>query len=242
MRRLIRPRITATRAALTLALFLAIGGVAYAATSSSLIGPHGNINGCVSRNGGEVNVWKPGHKCSGGRVALAWPARAQSGTAGPAGPAGATGATGTTGATGPANPAATTVDGETVSKLALREATPGSGSSSQTLYSADGLSILAVCNNTGAASLAANGPASADSALTVSGFQGTGTGSGAYGSQTTTLGPASQVPLGPAGSGEATFSYADAAGQVLSGQIGYEAAPAYGHFAGCGFDGVVTSG
>jgi hypothetical protein len=240
MRRLIRPRITATRAALTLALFLAIGGVAYGASSSSLIGPHGNINSCVSPNGGEVNVWKPGHTCTGGRVALAWPGRAQSGPAGPAGPAGAAGATGATGATGPANPAATSVDGETVTKLALRQATPGTGSSSQTLYSSDGLTIIAVCTNGGAASLSADGPASADSALTVSGFQGTG--AGAYGSQTATLGPASAVPLGPVGSGEATFSYANAAGQVISGQIGYESAPTYGSFAGCGYHGVVTSG
>jgi hypothetical protein len=238
MRRLIRPRITATRAALTVALFLAIGGVAYGASSSSLIGPHGNLNGCVSPSGGEVNIWKLGHRCTGGRVPVAWPARAQSGAAGPAGPAGAIGATGATGPTGAANPAATTVDGETVSKLALHEAPPGSGSSSQTLYSADGLAIVAVCSNTGVASLAANGPASADSALTVSGYEG----AAAYGSQTATLGPASAVPLGPAGSGEATFSYANAAGQVISGQIGYESAPSYGSFAGCGYHGVVTSG
>ncbi|HEY1777465.1 MAG TPA: hypothetical protein VGG41_15005 [Solirubrobacteraceae bacterium] len=240
MRRLIRPRITASRAALTLALFLAIGGVAYGASGNSLIGPHGNLNSCVPRNGGEVNLWKPGHHCSGGRVSLSWPARARNGAPGAPGAPGATGTTGATGATGPSNPAATTVDGETVSKLALRETTPGSGTTSQTLYSADGLTILALCDSTGAASLAANGPASADSALTVSGFHGTG--SGAYGSQTSTLGPTSQAPLGPSGAGEATFSYANAAGQVISGQIGYESAPTYGNFAGCGFHGVLTSG
>jgi hypothetical protein len=238
MRRLTRPRITASRAALTLALFLAIGGVAYGASGNSLVGPHGNINSCVPKNGGGVNVWKPGHHCSGGRVALAWPASAQAGAPGAPGAAGATGATG---ATGPSNPAATTVDGETVNKLALREVTPSSGSTSQTLYSVDGLTILALCSSTGTASLAANGPASADSALTVSGFQGTGS-TGSYGSQTATLGPVSQVPLGPAGSGEATFSYVNALNQVISGQIGYESAPSYGSFAGCGFDGVVTTG
>jgi hypothetical protein len=243
MRRLIRPRITASRAALTLALFLAIGGVAYGASGGSLIGPHGQINTCVPKNGGEVNVWKPGHRCTGGRVPLSWPGRAQSGSGakGAPGAPGAPGAVGATGATGPSNPAATAVDGETVNKLALREATPGSGSASQTLYSANGLTILALCSNTGVASLAANGPASADSALTVSGFQGTGS-TGAYGSQTATLGPVSQVALGPAGSGEATFSYANALNQVISGQIGYESAPSYGTFAGCGFNGVVTSG
>lgn len=237
MRRLIGSRLTVAKAAIALALFLAIGGVAYAASGSALIGPHGMINSCVSPRGGEVNVWKLGHRCTGGRVPLSWPARTQPGTQGAPGPAGPTGATG---ATGPANPAATTVDGETVTKLLLKQATPASGSTSQTLYSGDGLTILAVCDHTGAAALQANGPASADSELTVSGFQGTG--SGSFGSQTATLGPASQAPLGTSGSGETTFSYANAAGQVVSGQIGYQAAPSFGSFAGCGFDGVVTSG
>jgi hypothetical protein len=238
MKRLIRSQLTVTKAAIAVAAFLAIGGVAYAANSSSLIGPHGNINSCVPRNGGEVNVWAPGHHCSPGRVALAWPARAQNGAPGAPG---AAGATGSTGATGPVNPAATTVDGETVTKLLLKQATPGSGSATQTLYSNDGLTIVAVCDNSGAASLQANGPASADSELTVSGFEGSG-GSGSFGSQTATLGPASQAPLGPSGSGETAFSYANASGQVVSGQIGYQAAPSAGTFAGCGYDGVVTSG
>lgn len=241
MRRLIGSHRTIIKATLALTAFLAVaGGVAYAASSSALVGPHGMINSCVSPRGGEVNVWKPGHHCSGGRVDLSWPARATSGTAGPAGAAGPAGPTGATGATGPANPAATTVDGETVTKLALKQATPATGSSSQTLYSADGLTVVAVCDHTGNASLQANGPASADSQLTVSGFEGSG--SGAFGSQTATLGPASQAQLGPSGSGETTFSYANAAGQIISGQIGYAAAPSAGTFAGCGFSGVVTSG
>jgi len=235
MRRLIRSRLTVTKAALVLGVFLAIGGVAYAAGGNAFVGPHGNINTCVPPKGGEVNVWKPGHQCSGGRVALAWPAVAQNGAAGPAG------ATGATGATGPTNPAATTVDGETVSKLLLKEPTPASGSTSMTLYGAvDGLTILAVCDHTGTASLQADGPASADSELTVNGFQGTG--SGAFGSQTNALGPASLAPLGPPGSGESSFSYANSAGQVISGQIGYQSAPSLGSTAGCAFFGVLTTG
>ena len=234
MRRLIRSRLTVTKAALALGLFLAIGGVAYAASGSAFIGPHGMINTCVPPSGGGVNVWKPGHRCSGGRVALTWPARAQNGAAGPAG------ATGATGATGPTNPAATTVDGESVTKLLLKEPTPTSGSASATLYTADGLTILAACDHTGTASLQANGPASADSELTVNGFEGTG--SGSFGSQTNALGPASLAPLGPSGSGETSFSYANSAGQVISGQIGYQAAPSLGTSPGCAFFGVVASG
>jgi len=233
---MIRSPITVTKAAIALGLFLAIGGVAFAASNNPFVGQHGMINTCVPPKGGEVNVWKPGHRCSGGRVALAWPAAAQNGSPGPAGPIGATGATG---ATGPTNPAATTVDGETVTKLLLKEPTPASGSPSVALYSADGLTILAGCDHTGAASLQANGPASADSELTVSGYNDA---PHAFGSQTDNLGATSNAPLGPSGSGETSFSYANSAGQVISGQIGYQAAPSLGSFAGCAFFGVVTSG
>jgi hypothetical protein len=226
------------KAGLVFAAFMAIaGGVAYAASSAALIGARGNINSCVSPKGGEVNVWRwPGHHCSGGRVALAWPARS---TPGPAGPAGHVGATGPTGATGPSNPAATTVDGETVAKLQLKEATPGSGSATQTLYNADGLTITALCSSGGSASLQANGPASADSELTISGLEGT---SSTFGSQTATLGPSSNAALGTAGSGESTFSYENTAGQVISGQVGYQSAPSLGTFAGCSFFGVADVG
>jgi hypothetical protein len=146
---------------------------------------------------------------------------------------------GPTGATGPSNPAATTVDGETVTKLQLKEATPGSGSASQTLYSADGLTVTALCSAAGTASLQANGPASADSELTVDGLEGTST---TFGSQTATLGASSNATVGAAGSGQSTFSYANTAGQVISGHVGYQSAPSFGSFAGCGFFGVATSG
>jgi hypothetical protein len=242
MRRLIPRRLTVVNVGVALVVFAALGGVAYAASGGSFVGPHGNINTCVPRSGGEVNVWKPGHRCSGGRVGLAFPTRGQNGAQGPAGPAGAAGAvgaTGPTGATGPVNPNATTVDGETVTKLSLREATPGSGTTTQTLNSTDGLTILASCDNSGNASLAANGPASADSELTVTGYAGTA----AFGSQTASLGPSSLAVLGPAGSGHTSFSYANTAGQIVTGSIGYQKANAFGgSFIGCAFFGTVTSG
>jgi hypothetical protein len=151
------------------------------------------------------------------------------------------GATGPTGATGPVNPNATTVDGETVTKLSLREATPGSGTTTQTLDALDGLTILASCDNSGNASLAANGPASADSELTVAGYDSTGT--PAFGSQTASLGPSSLAVLGPAGSGETTLDYANSAGQILTATIGYQKANAFGgSFTGCAFFGTITSG
>lgn len=219
-----------------IALFCAVGGAAYAA-STSFVGPHGNINGCIGRNGGELNIWKPGHRCSGGRVNIAFPVRGQ---AGPAGATGATGTTGATGATGAVNPAATTVDGQTVTKLLLKEPTPATGMTSQTLFSGGGLTILAECDNAGNASLQANGPASADSVLTVSGYQSGG--SGSFGSQTSTLGPASAASLGPPSAGETSFSYASSSGQTVTGNIGYQKSPSFGAFNGCAFFGTVVSG
>jgi hypothetical protein len=242
MRRLIPRRVTALNVGVALVVFAALGGVAYAASGGSFVGQHGNINTCVPANGGEVNVWKPGHRCTGGRVGLAFPTRGQNGAQGPAGAAGALGATGPTGATGPVNPNATTVDGETVTKLSLREATPGSGTTTQTLNPTDGLTILASCDSSGNASLAANGPASADSELTVAGYDNSGT-TPAFGSQTANLGPSSLAVLGPAGSGHTSFTYENSAGQVVTGTIGYQKASAFGgSFAGCAFFGTITAG
>jgi len=235
MRRIIRNRLTFANIVAGTALFVALGGGAYAATTS-FVGPHGNINTCVPTAGGEVNVWKPGHRCTGGRVGLAFPVNVQGAT----GSTGPTGLTGATGATGVPNPAATTVDGQTVTKLSLKEPTPTSATTSVTLYSGAGLTILAVCDTSGNASLQANGPVSADSELTVSGYQNGGT--GYYGSQTNTLGPASLAALGPASAGEATFSYASSAGQVVTGNVGYQKSPSLGSFAGCAFFGTVISG
>jgi hypothetical protein len=242
--RLIRRWLTIPRLAIAGAVFLAIGGVAYAERGDGFIGPHGYINTCLSpRGGGVAHVWRPGHRCSGGWVPLAFAAhagRGPQGARGATGPAGAVGATGPTGATGPSNPSATTVDGETVSKLMLKEPTPGSGTASVTIYSADGLTIVAECAHTGAATLVADGPGSADSELTVSGYQSGG--SGYFGSQTNTLGPSSAVPLGPADAGHSSFSYADSAGHVITGQIGYQNAPSFNNYQGCAFFGTATSG
>jgi hypothetical protein len=219
-------------------LVVALTGGAYAlAAGNSFVGPHGNINTCVPPNGGEVNVWKPGHLCSGGRVGLAFPTTGQLGASGPKGATGATGATGSTGSTGstgPSNPNATTVNGETVTKLALKE----TGTTTGTLYNANGLVILAACN-AGTASLVANGPPSADSELTVSGVANAGT---AFGSQTNALGPSSNAPLGPPSAGQTTFSYDTSAGTIVTGSIGYQSAPSFGTFAGCAFFGTVNSG
>lgn len=217
------------------AVFAALGGVAYAATNPGFIDSSNHINSCLPPDGGQVHVWHPGHGCSGGWQALAFAATAQSGATGPQG---VTGLTGPQGATGPVNPNATTVDGETLAKLSLKEPTPTSSTTVQTLYSGDGLTILANCDNAGNASLQANGPASADAELTVNGVD---TGATPFGSQTNTLGPTSFAPLGAPSSGQTTFSYASSSGAVVTGSIGYQHAPAFGAYSGCGFFGTVTS-
>jgi hypothetical protein len=127
-----------------------------------------------------------------------------------------------------------------VTKLLFKEPTPASGTTSATLYSTNGLTILAQCDSSGNASLAANGPASADSELTVSGYDNAAT--PYYGSQTDALGPTSLAPLGPSSAGEASFSYASSSGQVVTGSIGYQHAPLFGSYGGCGFFGTVISG
>jgi len=118
--------------------------------------------------------------------------------------------------------------------------TPTSGVTGPTLYSNSGLTILAQCDSSGNASLVANGPSTADSDLTVSGYDNGST--GAYGSQTPTLGATSSAPLGPSGAGESSFSYASGSGVVVTGSIGYQKAPSLGSYPGCAFFGTVTTG
>jgi hypothetical protein len=92
----------------TVAVFLALGGGAFAATGG-LTANDGTIHGCVSKRSHVLTVLKTGQRCRRGHVALAFntkgapgargPAGA-TGPAGPAGPAGAKGAPGDKGATG----------------------------------------------------------------------------------------------------------------------------------------------
>ena len=231
MRRVIRTRTVLAKLVACAAVFATLGGAAYAAGASPFVGADGSLGGCAPPAGGQVHIWKPGHLCSGGWVSVTFAGR------GATGPSGSTGASG---ATGPLNPAATTVDGETVTKLLLKVPTPTSSTSAATLYSGGGLTILAECDTAGNASLQANGPPSADSELTINGDANGA--SGSFGSQTSALGPASLAALGPANAGETSFSYASASGQLVTGNIGYEKAPSFGSYAGCSFFGTIISG
>jgi hypothetical protein len=92
----------------TVAVFLALGGGAFAATSG-LITKGGTIHGCVSTRSHVLKVLAAGKRCGRGQVALAFNAKGvpgapgpagATGPAGPTGPAGARGAKGDTGAPG----------------------------------------------------------------------------------------------------------------------------------------------
>ncbi len=228
-----RPLIQARFLVVSGVLVVALAGGGYAlAAGSGFVGRHGNINACVPRKGGAVNVWKPGHHCSSGSVSLAFPT---TGHAGPTGPPGAQGTTGATGATGPSNPSAVTVDGETVTKIFFKVPTQASLTNT-TLFSGDGLTLIGQCDNAGNPTVQATGPATSDSEIAW-----TDTTTVTSGGQVTNLGTTmTQLALGPANT---SFSYASSAGQVVTGQIGDTKTPGFGaSLNGCAFFGTVTSG
>ncbi len=84
----------------TVAVFLALGGGAFAATKG-LTTKGGAIHGCVSARTHVLTVLKPGKRCERGHVALAFNAKGVPGATGPAGPAGPAGQAGAVGAPGP---------------------------------------------------------------------------------------------------------------------------------------------
>jgi len=228
---MIGSRLTAANCIAAVAVFIALSGGAYAASTSSLVGSGGVITGCVSKKGGTLKVAKTGHGCPKGKVALPFDQR------GPVGPAGPTGPTGTAGAP---NPSATTVDGETVTKLFLKEPTPPLSMTILPLVNGtNGLTIDADCDNGGNASLVANGPASDDGDLTFSDWNEGGSNGGG---DVYNLGPMSAQMLGNGGYGYVSFSYTSSSGGVVSGEIGYQKSPSLGTFNGCAFFGTVISG
>jgi Collagen triple helix repeat (20 copies) len=92
MRRRFRVRATYANVASTAALFIALGGGAYAATGGQFVGPGGVIHGCVPKTGGSLAVVRNGKKCPNGKVSL------------PFNQTGATGLPGSQGVAGPEGP------------------------------------------------------------------------------------------------------------------------------------------
>jgi len=94
-----RARLNYANVAASVALFLALGGGAYAAASGSFVSSRGVISGCVKR-GGALLVVKTGKHCPRGTSYLPFNQRGAHGATGARGPRGATGATGKAGANG----------------------------------------------------------------------------------------------------------------------------------------------
>jgi hypothetical protein len=90
-----------------IALFIALGGGAYAA-STSFVARNGKLRACVAQDG-SMRMLKGRQTCAKPQKAIAWNQR---GKAGARGAAGATGATGPSGATGPQGPATGPASGD----------------------------------------------------------------------------------------------------------------------------------
>src|ERR1035437_3100703 len=92
-----------------IALFVALGGVSYAAVSA-IPGPDGVIHGCYQKHKGSLRVVAKGKKCSKAELTISWNKQGTpgvqgmpgtQGNAGPTGPQGAQGVAGNVGAAGP---------------------------------------------------------------------------------------------------------------------------------------------
>jgi hypothetical protein len=93
----------------TIAVFIALGGGAFAAVSS-IAGPDGVIHGCYGKQKGNLRVIRVGGKCGKGEKAISFNQvgrRGLSGLQGVPGTPGAPGSPGATGERGPQGPGAT---------------------------------------------------------------------------------------------------------------------------------------
>jgi hypothetical protein len=189
--------------AATLAVFIVLaGGTAYA-TSHYLITKVGQFSASV-------------------RTALQ----------GTTGPTGVSGATGATGSTGPANQSATTVDGQTVTKIFYQ--VPDNTASAQ-LYSQDGLTLDASCSSSGAPGLTAT---SSDPNAELNWG---GDNDGVLGNTTITAsnndgvsGTKTILSSGTNNRGSMILAYANTSDQVVTITFGFDYRPSFGSFSGCG--------
>lgn len=95
MVRSLRRHMSYSNVVASLALFVALGGGAYAAAGGSFVaGTNGAIKGCVPRKGGVLQVVKVGKRCPRGTVALTFNAKGSAGPQGIQGPAGSRGPAG----------------------------------------------------------------------------------------------------------------------------------------------------
>jgi hypothetical protein len=130
-----RPRLTYANVMSTVAVFIALGGGAYAAVSS-IPGADGVIHGCYRKKGGTLRLVPTGRRCSRSEKAIAFN---QKGPPGPRGSRGASGRSGPTGATG--------AKGEAGARGEPGPAGPGATSLTTTVAEVPGKTILASPEN-----------------------------------------------------------------------------------------------
>jgi type VI protein secretion system component Hcp len=100
----LRSHLTYANVIASLALFLALGGGAYAAVSA-IPSADGTIHGCYATSDGALRVIAAGHACTKHEKVLAWNEEGRRGATGARGTTGATGPQGAAGAQGPAGAA-----------------------------------------------------------------------------------------------------------------------------------------
>lgn len=116
----VRARMTYANVTATAALFIALGGGAYAA-STGLVGRDGVVHACVGKDG-VLHVMAKGHRCGTSTARLTFNVRGPRGRRGVAGQAGAQGPQGPA---GPANANAATLGGHAVADFVLNGAGAG---------------------------------------------------------------------------------------------------------------------
>jgi len=125
-----RPRFNHATVVAYLALFVALGGGALAATG--FIGTDGRIHGCVVSKTGQLTVVKPDRKCNKSQIAIAWNQRGPRGRTGPQGLMGLQGLKGEQGTQG--QPGPTFAAASTTNSPSTPPASPDESSSVATSY------------------------------------------------------------------------------------------------------------
>ena len=132
----VRRRLSYANAMSTIAVFIALGGGAYAAVQT-IPGSDGVIHGCYGAKSGSLRVIAAHKKCKKGERAIAFDQTGVPGPAGTPGQAGAPGAPGSPGGKGEPGPAAKTFAGNVAS-----------GSSYTGLIKlANGIEVLGACKS-----------------------------------------------------------------------------------------------
>jgi hypothetical protein len=166
-------RLTYSNVMATIAVFVALGGGAYAAISS-IPGPDGVIHGCYSKKNGVLRLVAAGKRCSRRELAIAFNQTGRAGLRGSRGSTGSRGATGATGATGgkgeqgtqgPAGPGATSVSRKVEAAHAMTLTTLGNGLTVSATCTAGSKPVVAVETTNHSDPLQASGTSSKDGTL-----------------------------------------------------------------------------